>query len=988
MNDVQILQIVDRFKLGSHNPENFLSELQNAAIVVLRHFDIDPIEVFQNILDKCLAATRRGDANDPIHLYFQDWFATYDAVRVGDWTDNTSPNSIERRSRIKELLKIDPSRDSDLEFLFPLYLEPNVIIVNKQRPWLTPERIRTDGYYGPSILEYLKRSGFAPQNIAMVNQATSEILDKLGDPRSNEKFAARGLVIGYVQSGKTTNINLLIGKAIDSGYRMVIVLAGLTDVLRNQTQRRIDKELIGKKIIEIDPDELRGDGYIGKSDWDQFNEHPPPSGNQAVIPIERMTTRKIDFSPGQGINAFTDDWAVNGSSARIVVIKKQKQRLESLISELQIMSQSVREDLPVLVIDDESDQATVNTVNPEKPKKKELEDRSAINKCIVDLLSAFGNRSGRCQYVGYTATPFANVLINPDDASDLFPQDFIVALSRPPGYMGVRDFHDLDDEFMPVYGLDPLLSNKEKHVRDVNPDDGENELNKSLQKALDSFVISGALKLYRRQTLGLPFRHHTMFFTDSTMTSRMDDARDDILRIWRGSSYNTSIGMKRLEILYGSDFLKFSEKRNDPSYFPMTFEDLRPHIAKAIQKINSTWNDHGTLLIINQNTNEQTPDFEVEEIWKIIVGGTKLSRGYTIEGLTTTFFRRKSTGEDTLLQMGRWFGYRNEYRDLVRLFISRSEAISRKKKLDVYKAFEASCRDEETFRLELLRYTRVIPGVEPIRPRDIVPLVQCTHPDLKPAQSNKIWNAQLTARNYGGRRRAFGKTSINIDFRQRNAELLRSLLSEFPLQHGFLREGMKGPFQYSLVPHQRVSDLLHAMAIGKPANQDEKLFLDYLNDSRNEITDWLVLLPQISERADNPTWEINEANTSSTILRTWEGEPETEEGNFTTLADDLMRKPAYFISGINPDTKPNQLSSLVVDLKKERNRAVLLALLIHIMNSPDDGFEAFTEDSPAIGFEYFLPKNKMPFFGYEAKRRLVGDPIVIDANELEQERVV
>jgi hypothetical protein len=985
MNDLHILEIFERFKIGDHNPENFLKELQNAAIVVLRDFDVNPIEVFENILDKCLAAVRRGDANDPIHLYFQDWFATYDAVRLGHWTDSTGPNSIERRSRIKILLQIDASRDEDLETLFPLYLEPNVIIVEKQRPWLTPERIRNDGYYGPSILEYLKRSGFAPQNIAMVNQATSEILDKLGDPRSTEKFAARGLVIGYVQSGKTTNINLLIGKAIDSGYRLVIVLAGLTDVLRNQTQRRIDKELIGKKIVEIDPDEKNDYGYIGKSDWHQFNEHPPPSGNKAVTPLERMTTRTIDFSPGQGINAFTDDWAVNGTSARIVVIKKQKQRLESLVTELQIMSQDVREDLSVLIIDDESDQATVNTVNPEKPKKKELEERSAINKCIVDLLGAFGNRSGRCQYIGYTATPFANVLINPDDASDLFPQDFIVALSRPPGYMGVRDFHDLDDEFMPVSGLDPLLSNKEKHVRDVNPDNGEDALNKSLQEALDSFVISGALKLYRRQTLGMPFRHHTMFFTDSTMTQRMDDARDEILRIWRSSSYNTSTGMKRLELLYSGDFLKFSEKKNDSDYFPVQFDDLRHHIAKTIQKINSTWNDHGTILIINQNTNEQTPDFEVEEIWKIIVGGTKLSRGYTIEGLTTTFFRRKSTGEDTLLQMGRWFGYRSEYRDLVRLFISRSESISKKKKLDVYKAFEASCRDEETFRLELLRYTRVIPGVEPIRPRDIVPLVQCTHPDLKPAQSNKIWNAQLTARNYGGRRRAFGKTSRNTDFRTRNADLLRSLLIEFPDQSGFLRSENKGPFQFSIIPHQRITELLLAMSEGKPTNQDEKLFLDYLCDSRNEIDDWLLLLPQISGRSDNPPWEVIETRTLSTILRTWEGELDTDNGNFTTLADDLMRKPAYFISGLDPEEGTNQFSPLVHDLRREHRRGVLLTLLIHLMNPDEDGFEPFTKDKPAIGFEYFLPKNKMQYFGYEAKRRIVGDPIVIDAEEVDRD---
>jgi hypothetical protein len=452
---MNLLDILQRTLNQESGPHALVDELANQAMIVLRDPAADGNYLLHEIIVHCANSRESGNANDLLLLRMHNWAIQKDAEVNPSWDLLTSPNTIERRSRIIELLRLDTADSISYDTTFPAWIAGNILIAANHTPWYTQARKEESQFYGPSILAYLRRRNIPEESITLVDQASDQILDYLADPKASETYASRGLVVGYVQSGKTTNINVLIAKAIDSGYRLIIVFAGLTDVLRTQTQRRVDKEVVGKTLIETDEIEKDGAGYVQQKDWEDFIEHKPIPGQAMGPVIERMTTRHFDFSKGKGAAIFTNDWATSGTSARIVVIKKNAPRLKTLIKEIKKMNLDSRNSLPALIIDDESDQASINTANPKKRNTDGEKARTTTNRRIVELLQTLK----RCQYIGYTATPFANVLINPDDPEDLFPKDFVYALAQPIGYMGVRDFHDLDDEFMPVEDVPPSQSN-------------------------------------------------------------------------------------------------------------------------------------------------------------------------------------------------------------------------------------------------------------------------------------------------------------------------------------------------------------------------------------------------------------------------------------------------------------------------------------------------------------------------------------------------
>src|SRR5581483_6676853 len=340
--------------------------------------------------------------------------------------------------------------------------------------------------------------------------------------------------------------------------------------------------------------------------------------------------------------------------------------------------------------------ASVNTIKPDRQfLKEEKKRRTAINQRLTNLLEILP----RAQYVGYTATPFANVFVDPDDAQSIFPRDFIIALPRPVGYMGVSDFHDIDLDREPaVVGV----SNREAFVRGVvAPHDESTE---QLQRAIDTFVLTGAIKLYRsRFGVANPFRHHTMLVHESQLQAEHDELRKLVIDLWDEAGYDGGDGPARLRALLEEDILPVSAGHRAQLPVPAELSDIRKEIGETIRRVAS---DGPPVLLVNGTSEADTPDFDTKSVWKIIVGGAKLSRGYTIEGLTVVYFRRRAKYQDTLMQMGRWFGFRPGYEDLVRLYIGRHEPLTgaRKQFIDLYVAFEAISRDEETFRGQLERY--------------------------------------------------------------------------------------------------------------------------------------------------------------------------------------------------------------------------------------------------------------------------------------------
>lgn len=950
------------------DPTELRKELRlNARALGIDALDNDP-NIFEKIAGYAISLIQQGDANDPLYILFHNFIINKDAEVNASWADNSLPNSIERRAKLWNALELDETLSSQLDAHFPPFLNGHILIADNHIPWLTPERKENDGYYGPSVLHYQRKvRGMAEESVVAIDQAGDQILDYLSDPRGINAYSSRGLVVGYVQSGKTTNINVLIAKAIDSGYRLIIIFAGLTDVLRTQTQRRVDKEVVGKVLIESDEEEKNGaGGYRLDPDWADFIEHTPKPGRLPGPKIERMTTKAFDFSKGRGVAIFTDDWVNSGTSARIIVVKKQANRLKNLVRELNRLSTASHGALPVLLIDDESDQASINTYRPDKLDNEGKKARKAINREIVKLLKLLP----RCQYIGYTATPFANVFINPDDAEDLFPKDFVYALNPPPDYMGIKDFHDLDDEFLAIENIADADSNTKKRVRDIlksikEKDDSEQKL----RHAVDAFVVAGAIKLYRSEVgrvRELKSRHHTMFYTDSTKRADHDLAMVQIQSIWDTASYNSKIGVARLKDIYQDDFVENSKYKNFEKYFPADFEALRPFINQAIQKINEPFNEHSTILVVNSDNADMSPDFDRHEIWKIVIGGSKLSRGYTIEGLTITYFRRKSASQATLLQMGRWFGYRGGYDDLVRLYISRNEKHGREY-MDLYKAFEAICQDEHAFREELRRYA--VPNADGTRltPKDIPPLVQNTHPMLKPDHPNKMWNARLTSRNFGGKMTSSTVKSIDKRVLGHNAQLFKSLFEQFVPQVKNLNNQGRGAFYICEVPNVKMLEVLKDYDYIE-STPKQKLLDDFLKNRGNGIDSWLVALPQLVE--DSLFWKIDPSLRLKTVERTWN--PKTKQ--FATTGEDRHRLPCYKI--IKTKARDPQMDSPDLDEYIDRsNLAVLLTYPIlprNLLEFP------ISDKTPAIGFEFFLPKSTLPLVGYEVMRPDRPNDVVVD----------
>ena len=447
-----------------------------------------------------------------------------------------------------------------------------------------------------------------------------------------------------MQSGKTANFTGVAAKAVDAGYRLVIVLTGTIEILRAQTQRRLDMEAIGRENIlrgldPNDPKVAKELDYQQDEDWlaDNFVKHGAMLDQPGVVHIDRVTTHRSDYKRlPQGLTKLrffkTDkqkplNSPVNlfNADAYVAVIKKNKAPLEKLIADLKPHKGDLAQ-LPVLIIDDESDQASVDTTNPTKWNKgsKENRDRTTINKLITEILEV----CPRAQYVGYTATPFANVFVDPDDEKDLFPADFVLSLHCPDDYMGVREFHDVgrrwDDEERTFAN-----SNEKAYVRALAGDVINNPKGrlKELQEALDAWVLTGAIKKFRDSTGAKPFRHHTMLVHESVsalstrrrrMTSEPCGTRRSSTRP-RGTRASRAIRVR----LPPDDLLHRQKMRRR---FHALSTISSPTSAEPLAQITV---DGDPILIVNSDAQikaqQKKLDFEADKVWRILVGGTQLS---------------------------------------------------------------------------------------------------------------------------------------------------------------------------------------------------------------------------------------------------------------------------------------------------------------------------------------------------------------------------
>lgn len=708
--------------------------------------------------------------------------------------------------------------------------EPAVIVEEDFTEWYTPERQQENTHYWDDYRKVLSRNRWDAESIDTVGTQATEVIRRIEDPKKPHYVSSRGLVVGYVQSGKTANFTAVTAKAIDAGYRFIIILAGTMDNLRDQTQRRLDKELCGKESVlsgldeeNLTAKERKDETYFnGDEEWDRdwgeiggaFLSHGPAYGSEGFPRIKRVTTSVRDYrrTGTSAIEIERPDKSkpvhhpdnLDNMPCLVAVVKKNSSVLKNLNSDLRRAAR-LNEDLkhfPVLVIDDESDQASINTKKQKKEEPKEERERTAVNEQITELLS----NCPRAQYVGYTATPFANVFVDPSDPVDLYPRNFVLMLNEPPAYRGAKWFHDRMDFADAPEEATRENSQSKAFIRDIVDSRGldddvfEQERTEELKEALDMFVLTGAIKKFREaKHPGHTFKHHTMLVHEGTGTAIHGDGKKILEKIWRERGYNLARPIPEMKRLFEDDLLDVMkiERYREGFAVPQTYEELLPYINEAYAEMMVGVQSGESPILQVDTEGKQSPNFESGRVWKILVGGAKLSRGYTVEGLTISYFRRRAGSADTLMQTGRWFGFRKGYQDLVRLYAPD----------DLVELFEAAMHDEEVFRDNIKIYAEEPQDPEKrLTPSRIAPLVRQSLPDLKPTSSNKMFNAYIRStaaapnvvelNSIPDRQE---KKALKWNFQKVGIPLLQSLDSDIAKMAYFRLEGLRSgnPFAHA-----------------------------------------------------------------------------------------------------------------------------------------------------------------------------------------------
>lgn len=538
---------------------------------------------------------------------------------------------------------------------------------DRRKPWLKQFRAdkKSTWDFWNRYVEYLRKDkGFPDASINQIDNLTEDVVDRLFDPNiKNIVIDKKGLVVGQVQSGKTANYTGLICKAADAGFGIIIVLAGIHNNLRSQTQNRLDEGFLGFDTM-----------FSRKADAGQSNKIGVgliPGFSGAVANSITTSAEKGDFT-----KKGADSLGINFETPTpiLLVIKKNVSVLKRVVTWLQSVSPDKQIDSKaVLLIDDEADNASINT-------NKKDEDPTKINDNIRQIIGKFS----RSAYVGYTATPFANIFI-PLKPDDLFPRDFIINIPAPDNYIGPEKVFGTsvvpdedNDDLLPIVNT---ISDYEEFVPTGHKKDAPkptfDDIPESLKTAIKCFIITCAIRIARGQDK----KHNSMLIHVTRFQVWQNAIKELVENLFK--YYKSEIEaddpaiMEEFRCIFEEDsetyksyctvtneILKSSFKDIDKKIRTHKWDEIQPLLYQAVQKIE--------VKSINGSSADSLTYYDNEEngISVIAIGGDKLSRGLTLEGLSVSYFLRASKMYDTLMQMGRWFGYRPGYVDLCRLFTS------------------------------------------------------------------------------------------------------------------------------------------------------------------------------------------------------------------------------------------------------------------------------------------------------------------------------
>jgi hypothetical protein len=555
------------------------------------------------------------------------------------------------------------------------------ILSDDVEPWLNEEKANINFELWNRCKLYMSEND-PSFPINDLDDFTDKILDKCVNPKNQGSWDRRGMVVGHVQSGKTSNYVGLVNKATDAGYKVIIIIAGTISSLRRQTQERIDLGYIGRnssafirenenRIIGVGKYKVNTDIYSLTSSYynsDDEGDFSQSVANRLNIPI--------------------------GKNPIVFVIKKNKSILENLIDwfskneNIKTIDGSPKLfDVPALIIDDEADSASVNA-------SKDINEIKTINRLIRTLLNVFNQNT----FVGYTATPYANLFISQDFneeltttvknkqykiGEDLFPRDFIINIKAPTNYIGaakIFGFENPDGEekepldiFREINDFDPPFF---RTINKFNKEDLPSYLPPSLKKAIKSFILTCTIRRLR----GHENKHNSMLIHVALLVKWIDKVA--YLVNEKTKEYANAIKsedetiLNELKELFETDFVPTTDNvlenldYKDIRIRQHSWMEVKSELKKAVSKIDVR-SVHGTRSTTNlEYHNIEEIDYNRHEsgLSVIAVGGSRLSRGITLEGLSVSYYLRTTKMYDSLMQMGRWFGYRPSYVDLCRLF--------------------------------------------------------------------------------------------------------------------------------------------------------------------------------------------------------------------------------------------------------------------------------------------------------------------------------
>lgn len=753
--------------------------------------------------------------------------------------------------------------------------------------------------------EYLLKFKYPKPVVSKQDSITDEIMDLIGDPNLNN-YRKRGLVVGDVQSGKTNYYTMLSCKAADVGYKVIILLTGTIESLRKQTQARMDLGFVGNDSLTGHPLNKRSE-KIGVGTID--------SKPQVIT----FTSVQNDFNAR---SANIVNLNLKGVNAPVLlVVKKNKSVLQNLLQWLQRKNAGVDGtiDLPLLLIDDEADNASINTSETEP---------TAINRKIREILNLFTKST----YMGFTATPYANIFIDPDVndedmlEDDLFPKDFIYSLSSSSNYIGpvqlFSDAGEYNDMLRMINDATKYIPPKQNSKTKIT------ELPPSLIKAINCFVLANRI----RDLDGYRANHRSMLVNVSHLISVQEQVKDLINEYIFDLKRTLQVyACLSPDIACDNSFIKLLRE-----HFEDEFLDCGHEWESILIELNSSCQPI-EVRCINSRNSVKNLDYSsyVDGLKIIAVGGYALSRGLTLEGLLISYFYRRSQAYDTLMQMGRWFGYRDGYDHLCRVWMTEDAKN--------WYSYISAATEELKEDIEEMRN-------ENKTPRDFGLRVRSDPVGLYVTARNKMKTAReiVVTKSLSGR--VVETPYLYSDKKNlENLNALIDLINRMKKRGINLEESEWKNLIWYKVPHDLILEFLQDFKVSsKNTLFDIDGLSEFIQKNKDDFSEWDIVIP----RGLGETYNLYEAVSVKKVQR---GFIYDEEDRMVQMTNRRLLSPEHTREGLKKSvaeslsSKLDKTPSAKTYLRAPGRRPLLIVYLVELkhgddadkiefINSMDEGF--------------------------------------------------